>query len=655
MKKVQIVLVTLVCCLFLVSVPSYAQDEDAKIAAKIAAKRAKKGDVSKGTKQLTFITSHFLDQETKVMEQDTSLFDFDFINNYRLAKIQKESANILMINGNGVGSISIDGIPEIKFLAIASNKSQSYNISLPNLKTLMFVGYLNTKYKKLYDEKYSLKNTFLKSIKLECPVLDRMVFINNFGISKLPSDFAVSFPNLKHLHFENDLSAETIFGIKTKKVKDSEFLHSLLSIPKIEGGLTTLSDKLLTLKKLETLTLINLKLKEIPIDIMDKFPALKSLTFENVSYTRGAGDDVLFPKKTKYVFPDAIYESKNIKKLNVAYTKFKNLDVQKISKMNNLRELNLSGQEIVSLPSDFLSLDNLKRLVLRDNKIKRLPNNYEVWNSLEYLDISGNPLDSINLLEFRAKLPLTTLVITDDNLGNQFVSQALTKDNVTDFTKLYNAYMQNKNLLDCYRLGSFLEKQLMPNLAIIPYNDIIINQNATQEQIISAKMNIADIYSGESDAGKVFTSTKRLKRYKDFEEYAKNSKDNIAIRYYEDIFEAAKDNTKLTQYKQKTSARLYKYYDNTSTMLQEFMDYLVKEIARLRNEAKELAAASGRGFNAITPNSGIVGGVAALLGAGSVAAAGVKNDKANNLEKSLIKIKEEFLNVKEKANYYMQK
>lgn len=64
----------------------------------------------------------------------------------------------------------------------------------------------------------------------------------------------------------------------------------------------------------------------------------------------------------------------------------------------SLETLDLSLNNISTIPFEFShNLTNLRRLEMADNKILSIPLTVNAFTKLEYLGISGNPLESINI------------------------------------------------------------------------------------------------------------------------------------------------------------------------------------------------------------------------------------------------------------------
>ena len=85
-----------------------------------------------------------------------------------------------------------------------------------------------------------------------------------------------------------------------------------------------------------------------------------------------------------------------------------------------LRRLDVSYNQLVSLPTSIQKLNQLEELHLSGNKLTELPSEIGDLKELRRLDVSGNPLsmDAIHVLEMKKK-GMTRSVITG-GCGNNF-------------------------------------------------------------------------------------------------------------------------------------------------------------------------------------------------------------------------------------------
>ena len=84
-----------------------------------------------------------------------------------------------------------------------------------------------------------------------------------------------------------------------------------------------------------------------------------------------------------------------------------------IGDSKKLRRLDVSSNQLVSLPTSMQKLNQLEELYLNDNRLTELPSEIGDLKKLEWLDVSGNLLrsDAIHALEMKKK-EITSSVIT---------------------------------------------------------------------------------------------------------------------------------------------------------------------------------------------------------------------------------------------------
>jgi len=78
-----------------------------------------------------------------------------------------------------------------------------------------------------------------------------------------------------------------------------------------------------------------------------------------------------------------------------------------MERLNNLTELSLMNNSLVTIPFEIGQLKNLKVLNLSYNKLQSLPIEIEQLINLEYFDLRGNLLNENDLKKLKWLLPAT--------------------------------------------------------------------------------------------------------------------------------------------------------------------------------------------------------------------------------------------------------
>lgn len=87
-----------------------------------------------------------------------------------------------------------------------------------------------------------------------------------------------------------------------------------------------------------------------------------------------------------------ILEFPKIKKLNLSFNQLTTLPPD-FSKLQHIKEIDLSKNHLKTLPDNFGALVNLKTLDLLGNQLATLPTSFSELKSLQWLDLKDNPLE----------------------------------------------------------------------------------------------------------------------------------------------------------------------------------------------------------------------------------------------------------------------
>ncbi|CAA6830254.1 MAG: Unknown protein [uncultured Aureispira sp.] len=121
-------------------------------------------------------------------------------------------------------------------------------------------------------------------------------------------------------------------------------------------------------------TLMNKKLSDLPLSVLQKFPNLKSLFLNSNLFIE---------------VPEAIYHLPTLTTLGLAYNKITSLP-DRISTLQNLKELDLSGNLIHSFSPAIIQLPNLSKLNLSGIGLTVFPAFLLKMRQLESINLAGN-------------------------------------------------------------------------------------------------------------------------------------------------------------------------------------------------------------------------------------------------------------------------
>jgi|CXWL01.1.fsa_nt_gi Leucine-rich repeat (LRR) protein len=111
--------------------------------------------------------------------------------------------------------------------------------------------------------------------------------------------------------------------------------------------------------------------------------------------------------------PKAIFEKVDLESLNLSHNKLTGSLPAEVRNLQNLKNLDLSSNSFTGVPAEIGQLKNLEILNLSNNKLTGLP--YELGNlsRLRILNLSGNNYAEADLIKIRESLPKTTSIITN--------------------------------------------------------------------------------------------------------------------------------------------------------------------------------------------------------------------------------------------------
>ena len=106
-------------------------------------------------------------------------------------------------------------------------------------------------------------------------------------------------------------------------------------------------------------------------------------------------------------------------------TVFTNLQEALDADPENVKELNLKGQNLQHFPMEVMKLNNLRRLELGNNQLTVIPSEISQLNQLSYLGLSRNQLTA--LPDAVLSMPNLEKIMVDGNLFPKSLQKTLTK------------------------------------------------------------------------------------------------------------------------------------------------------------------------------------------------------------------------------------
>jgi len=217
------------------------------------------------------------------------------------------------------------------------------------------------------------------------------------GIGKFKNleEFNLELQDLKYLPYE--FTKLTNLKILDISYNDFEsFPTEIFSCEKLDSlnlklsQITEVPEGISRLKKLKKLNLDDNRLSEFPLAVTN-LPELRELSITN-------GNVKAIPKE--------IGKLTNLERLD--FSNFWNYDrknicnnLENLGLLSNLKELNLEGTKIKSLPPEFSQLKNLEVLNIKFNKFKSFPEVIDQIPNLKLLIISHEEFDKKTMIELK--------------------------------------------------------------------------------------------------------------------------------------------------------------------------------------------------------------------------------------------------------------
>lgn len=370
----------------------------------------------------------------------SNLRDLDLSNN-QLIELPTSFAQLGQLKKLGLGHNPIDHLPKnigqlerLETLYLRNSKLTALPGSIGALSQLKTLNLVGNPLKKLPNSigqlgqltELRLSETHLRDLPDEFGLLENLerLEVDFSQIQELPSTIG----NLKKLEH---------FNLNRTPLK---------SIPAGLGQLTMMQQ--LKLRQTDSLDLATL------FHAFADHPKAIHMTSDGYKVNLDP-DLIMIAVNPLYSISPEISRLKNLRKLDLSFCQVKEVPAE-IGALQNLTTLNLSSNQIAELPTEIGNLQNLDTLDLSRNRLSAVPASIGQLQQLELLDLSDNKL--------------TTLPPKLGNLGN-LKSLNLSSDFLNDnnrFQTLPIAVLQLKNLTELDLMNVQME-ELLPEINQLEY------------------------------------------------------------------------------------------------------------------------------------------------------------------------------------------
>lgn len=352
--------------------------------------------------------------EVDLSDQDISMLSGEFFKNAhnlrklnlsenRLQALSEKIDNLTSLETLDLSENMLRGLPEsfgnlskLKVLNLNENSLESLPESfgnLPNLDTLI-IAEDGEEMPRLLPESFA----YLPNL--------RVLKAAGDGLERLPKEIR-QLPKLEEI----DIRVEDEQGVAA--------FYELCHIPTLKvlkiSRVNTVPREIGNLKNLKELHLSSSDIYRLPQEI-SKLQHLEKLVLENADFDVFPEAIRLLGKQLKFLsikeneqyltLPEWLGELTALEELCLQYNREGVALPASLSKLKNLKKLDLSWNNLLELPEVVTELSNLEELDLGGNELGSLPQSFEKLQQLKKLDIGGNPVEAQEA-DWRKKLPHT--------------------------------------------------------------------------------------------------------------------------------------------------------------------------------------------------------------------------------------------------------
>jgi len=531
---------------------------------------------------------------------------------------------------------------KIAYLSARHNSMKSVDskmLTLPALKQLDlsnnqitgFYGFRSVKDEiNIHIDAIDLSDNKLKDIPEELYAVHdlKKLYLGNNQIRSVEIDSSM-FDNLELLN----LSDNPITRISDEFFQLNSLQTLLLHNTKIEK-----IDSIGRLTELRTLSLPG-TLKVLPKSISDN---------ENLREIYLQGN----PNITS--FPASLLTLNKLELISLNNTPIKSIP-SGIGNLKRLKSLFLANCGITTLPESLFQLPRIKQIHLNGNRITSIPARLGDLAQLELLNMENSPLTGEALMTLRKSIPFAYIKYFSTELGLNFESKPLSQDEEPRFQALMTKCLGGTGDA-CYELGNFFEKRNDYGYAFKLYYLLAtrIAKEGSEEAAI-AYSKIADMYNDRSNR-RAYNSIYKTRNYSSYGDYTQNGNNNIALKIYCKLCDEASANLQDKPVTKRACANASLIYNETVNNLKKIFEDNSREIQRLiggSGSMNNLSAAGTSMVNAAQNNTtSLLGAGLSIFGK---VAANAKETKANRIQNENNSLKRRIEDLNNTATYYLNK
>ncbi|GFR26722.1 carboxypeptidase N subunit 2 [Trichonephila clavata] len=136
-----------------------------------------------------------------------------------------------------------------------------------------------------------------------------------------------------------------------------------------------------------------------------------------------------------------------LEKLDLSHNKLETISPEIFQALRNLREINLSGNEIRILGDLFTKNSRLERIDLSENFIKSCDSIFYGLQNLKSIDLSANQLEVIKKSDFLTTPSITNLILSKNNISKIESGSFSYLEHLTNLSLSFNRLMSLNNSL----------------------------------------------------------------------------------------------------------------------------------------------------------------------------------------------------------------